>query len=159
MAEKRKAGRPKGSKSTKPRKTTEQYRAEREPKRVPWRPSAYTEDLCDKLREFFYKPLETVDLCGNQVIDWPTLGTFARAYNVNYANIDYWRTEHEDFRRAVEECLDHVKTLRIQAAESRIIDPNFEKFVLSAGYQMREESAVTIGQDQEKPFQVKIEIV
>lgn len=157
---KRKAGRPKGAKSTKPRKSTAEYKAERE-KRLPWRPTAYTDDLPDKLHAYFFAPLKTADLCGTQVIDWPTLVEFCEANKLSYGTVMRWLKDEdkEALRLEYNACQEHVKGLRQRAAEHRIVDPAFEKFLLSATYGMKEESSVTIGQDEERPFQVKIDIV
>lgn len=156
---KRKAGRPKGSKSTKPRKSTAEYRAEREPKRVPWRPTLYTEDMPQKLYDFYFKPLGTMDMVGTQVIDWPTMVGFCVQEGISLATFQLWCKDHEEFDLMYKVCKDHVCKLRQQAAEARIVDPAFEKFVLSSKFDMSEKTNVTVGQDEEKPFQVKIEIV
>lgn len=153
---KRGRGRPKGSKN----KTTAQYRAEREPKRLPWRPTLYTDDMPERAYSYFMAEiLPTVELAGMTVTRWPTVAGFGELVGVSDRTVKLWAQQYPEFAEALRIGEARVAEMRELAGETRIVDPAFEKFILSSKYGLKENTSVTIGQDQEKPFQVKIEIV
>lgn len=120
------------------------------------KPSLYKEEYIARAEEFF-SDAEWDD--EKKMWLFPSRVRFARMIGVTMQTVQNWEKEFPEFGAVMANGIENSKELRVAFAENEKINPVFAKYVLSSAYGMRERSAVDIGNDEGKPFEVNIRIV
>ena len=94
------------------------------------RPTEYREEYCEKIIEFFNRPLTQKQ--GGKVIgcELPQFSQFAREIGVHHVTMNRWVKEHEDFRIAYNEAKKIQESILVGNSIQNRYNPYFAQFML-----------------------------
>ena len=127
-----------------------------ETKNLGGRPSTYKPEYVAMAREFFRDAHWDEE---KKLWVFPSRVWFADYIHTSLYTVKDWEKAHPEFAHAIAEGIERSKELRIIYAENEKINPTFAKYVLSSAYGMTEKSAVEVGNAENKPFDLNINIV
>ena len=127
-----------------------------EEKNLGGRPTTYKPEYVDMAREFFSDAQWDED---RKLWKFPSRVWFADYINTPLRTVKDWEQAHPEFAEAIAEGIERSKELRIIYAENEKINPAFAKYVLSSAYGMTEKSALEVGNADNKPFELNINVV
>lgn len=120
------------------------------------RPTTYKEEYVEQARQFFAQAHWDEDY---KVWKFPSRVWFADHIHTPLETVKGWEKAHPEFAAAIAEGIERSKELRVTFAENEKINPAFAKYVLSSAYGMTEKSALEVGNAEDKPFELNINIV
>lgn len=120
------------------------------------RPTLFKEEYIEEARRYFARAHWDEEY---KVWMFPNRVWFADHLGVALNTIKGWEEKHPEFGQVVAEGIERARELRITFAENEKVNPIFAKFVLGSAYGMTEKSALEIGQEKDKPFELNINIV
>jgi hypothetical protein len=126
--------------------------------------SKYDEKYCDEILEYFaVDPIETYQdndgITRFKAVRYPTVERFAANIGVTVSTIQNWRAQHERFGVAYQRALEMQRDVLITNGLTGAYNPAFAKFVASTTHGMVEKTAVDVGNEGAKPFEVNIKVV
>lgn len=127
-----------------------------EEKNLGGRPTTYKPEYVDAAREFFSDAHWDEK---NKLWKFPSRVWFADHIHTPLNTVKEWEKAHPEFGAAIAEGIERSKELRITYAENEKINPAFAKYVLSSAYGMTEKSALEVGNAENKPFELNINVV
>lgn len=120
------------------------------------RPTTFKEEYIEKARQFFSKAHWDEEF---KVWKFPSRVWFADHIGTPLSTVKLWEKTHKEFADAIADGIERSKELRVTFAENEKINPAFAKYVLSSAYGMTEKSALEVGNAEDKPFELNINIV
>lgn len=125
----------------------------------------YKEEYCEAIVEYFLNPpVETyIDDEGNEKPGhkrvYPTIQGFATSIGVIDTTVVAWAEKYDRFRSAYMFARNIQLDMLVRNGLNGTYNPTFAKFVASTTHGMVEKTAVDVGNEGAKPFEVNIKVV
>ena len=126
--------------------------------------SKYDDKYCDEILEYFaVDPIETYQdndgITRFKAARYPTMERFASMIGVTSTTLRGWCEKSERFNAAYQRALEMQRDVLITNGLTGAYNPAFAKFIATTTHGMVEKTAVDVGNEGDKPFEVNIKVV